>query len=602
MARRNPDEQRNRAFQAELEKAIDTHPLLGRMDGELVWRKLPHEVSARVVDATHIHLNADRRFSIPQWLWHIAHARLHIALGHPWDVRRSFERPLEFAVARCLAVNDLLFQLGIGAPPSLDGRPLVRESLPEREVGRLVMHLQTRGIPEHCLDCGGVHGGPDVIGDPPAYTAEQLANPSPWDRSITRESSAAHFASAIRNALEDSIDRAGGLVAEDTKGRLVRGPAALASRWIRTHLPIIGALLDRFRIIEDVEVCRRLDIPVAAVCDGNEEIYLNKANLNGEMEYRFVLAHELLHAGLRHGDRCGGRDPLWWNAACDFVINGWLVEMGVGRPPAIGGLYDPALKGKSSEQVYDIIHATMSEKDLEGFATGGDIRARRAGASGDWADLDGWCRNAMLNGLELHQAGRGLLPAGLVEAIRAMAQPPIQWDVELARWFEREVGQSPQRRTYARPSRRQASTPDIPRPRWQPDDEAVATFATVIDTSGSMDRILLGKALGAVASYALAREVRQVRVVFCDAVAYDAGWMAPEQLLERVDVKGRGGTRLQPGIDLVERAKDFPSLGPILIITDGYCDHFQCHRSHAILTPTGARLPFVPRGEVFRLQ
>jgi predicted metal-dependent peptidase len=128
-----------------------------------------------------------------------------------------------------------------------------------------------------------------------------------------------------------------------------------------------------------------------------------------------------------------------------------------------------------------------------------------------------------------------------------------------------------------------------------------ATFATIIDTSGSMDRGLLGKALGAVASYAQAREVRRVRMIWCDAAAYDAGWIAPEQLLERIEVRGRGGTVLQAGIDLLERADDFPKRGPVLIITDGWCDHFICRRVHALLIPAGARLPFTPKGEVFRM-
>ena len=47
----------------------------------------------------------------------------------------------------------------------------------------------------------------------------------------------------------------------------------------------------------------------------------------------------------------------------------------------------------------------------------------------------------------------------------------------------------------------------------------------MLDTSGSMDAELLGKALGAIASYATARDVPAARVVFCDAVAYDAGYL-----------------------------------------------------------------------------
>ena len=124
-------------------------------------------------------------------------------------------------------------------------------------------------------------------------------------------------------------------------------------------------------------------------------------------------------------------------------------------------------------------------------------------------------------------SGRGLVPEGLVEAIRVLAHPPIPWDVELARWFDRWFSPPERHRTYARPSRRQASTPDIPRPRYVLRDDALdgRTFGVVLDTSGSMPPELLGKALGAIASYAESREVPAARVVFCDAVPYDAGYL-----------------------------------------------------------------------------
>lgn len=159
-------------------------------------------------------------------------------------------------------------------------------------------------------------------------------------------------------------------------------------------------------------------------------------------------------------------------------------------------------------------------------------------------------------------------------------------------------------RTYARPSRRQASTPDIARPRWihQSGEADGRTFAVLIDTSGSMNRELLGKALGTIASYSLARDVPLVRVIFCDAIAYDAGYLPPEDLLTKVKVRGRGGTVLQPGIQLIEEAQDFPKNGPILIITDGECDRLTIKREHAFVMPQGAKLPFVPKGEVFRMK
>jgi predicted metal-dependent peptidase len=134
------------------------------------------------------------------------------------------------------------------------------------------------------------------------------------------------------------------------------------------------------------------------------------------------------------------------------------------------------------------------------------------------------------------------------------------------------------------------------------DDDVPRTFAVVLDTSGSMDHLLLGKALGAIASYSLAREVEAVRLIFCDAAAYDQGYVRPEEIAGRVRIKGRGGTVLQPGLDLLDQARDFPPAGPVLVITDGICDVLRVSREHAFLIPAGAGLPFTPRGPVFRVR
>jgi predicted metal-dependent peptidase len=128
------------------------------------------------------------------------------------------------------------------------------------------------------------------------------------------------------------------------------------------------------------------------------------------------------------------------------------------------------------------------------------------------------------------------------------------------------------------------------------------TFGVVLDTSGSMEKRLLAKALGAIASYSMAHEVPAARVVFCDAAAYDQGYMPPEQIATKVKVRGRGGTILQPGIDLLEHAEDFPKAGPVLVITDGICDRLRIRRDHAFLIPNGQSLPFPPVGPVFKIK
>jgi len=226
-------------------------------------------------------------------------------------------------------------------------------------------------------------------------------------------------------------------------------------------------------------------------------------------------------------------------------------------------------------------------------------------SQGEGVTLDEFYRNSLAQGLVYHTSSeRGYLPAGLVEEIQAQAHPPVPWDVELAQWFDGYFSPLEKRRTYARPSRRQSSTPDIPRARWMPmaGAEDARTFGVVLDTSISMSRKALAIALGAIANYCVSRDVPYVRVIFCDAAPYDEGYVSPEAIAYRVKVKGRGGTELQPGIDLLEKAENFPKDGPILIITDGYCEEdLKIKRAHAFLLPLNGTLPFLPRGKVFRM-
>jgi len=359
-----------------------------------------------------------------------------------------------------------------------------------------------------------------------------------------------------------------------------------------------------------------MQIHVAAVHARSGEIYINPAAGLEPGQMRFVLAHLLLHVGLRHHARYAGRDPLLWNMACDYLINNWLLEMDVGEMPRYC-LYDKEFKGETAETIYDLMARDPRRYSklgtLCGIGRGDMLDEPEWWARGDSGTLDEFYRRCMVQGLECHGANHGYLPADLIEQIRALAQPPIPWDVQLAQWFDHYFLPLEKMRSYARASRRQAATPDIPRPAlvtpWEPHHQR--TFGVVLDTSGSMSRILLAKALGAIASYSLAHDVSQVRVVFCDATAYDQGYMRPEDIAGSVRVRGRGGTVLQPGVDLLEQAQDFPTDGPLLIITDGVCDLPAISHEHAYLLPANNSFPFQwsgdrprlvrPRGPVFRL-
>ena len=526
---------------------------------------------------------AKRRGEPEAWTWVFAHLLLHNAFGHGEE---THEDPRAWTAACEATVAGFLEDLKVGRRPTA---PNVE--IPRGTTEALYNRFRTEGIPPGVEEIGTAGGRPDHSGEEDA---------SRWNRTNW----AAAFSAGLREAVREGVDRAGG-----TEPGRPTTPGERAKAWFLASYPLLGSLAAGFRVVEDAAACHAMAVTVAAVSPGRREIYVNPAAGLSEAELRFVMAHEFLHVGLAHGERRQGRDPYLWNVACDFAINDWLVEMRVGAFPTVGGLLDPELRGLSAEAIYLRIVGDLRRfrklATLRGIGLCDLLDVGDAGEPGIGSDLDAWYRAALAQGLELHdRVGRSLLPAGLVEEIRTLAMPPIPWDVRLAQWLDGFFAPLERVRTYARPSRRQGSTPDIPRPRFHVPEVPVVerTFGVVIDTSGSMSRTLLGQALGAVASYAASREVRAVRVVFCDAAAYDQGFLEADTIADRVRVVGRGGTVLQPGIDLLESAADLPKDGPILVVTDAECDRFRIRHEHAVVVPKGARLPMIPRGPVFEIE
>ena len=588
---------------------IDRHSLFGRLDGWIcpVKKDVLGKQTASVVTAGgRIYVNEDLLLSPEEWVYIIAHQRLHLAFGH-FDAAKM---PYGEEAGPSGKVDIRLWNMACDL--------YIMGFLNDLKVGRCPVR-----IPEY-----GRTGGDEVKiyqrllypGDmqEERYAADALMElihmkglESPiqdWENG--RNPYSHTFSRALNAAVLSVVEEAG----EPEKTGSCSAQTRMAVEWFLSHYPLLGGLAAGFSVIEDYQVCQKLEIQVAAVDVGKAVIYLNPAAPLEQEERKFVLAHEYLHAGLRHDSRGRGRDPLLWNIACDFVINGWLKEMQVGVMP-VSALYAKEYEGLSAESIYDSlfmdIRSAMKQITFRGYGKGdvmtgtdGNLLPGAGGRKALSPGLDVWLREALAQGLDwqIKQNGRGYLPLGLVEEIRALSMPPIPWDVKLAEWFEEHFPPIQVHHSYARPSRRQSSTPDIPRPGKviREEDQWTATFGVVLDTSGSMEKKLLGKALGSIAGYAQAREVSWVRVVFCDAQAYDAGYLAPGEIAGRVEVTGRGGTVLQPAIRFLEEAKDFPPDAPILIITDGRIeDHLWIHREHAFLMPQGSRLPFRTKGQIF---
>lgn len=615
MAKKKADDKISKTEQQMLDglSLVRRHPLFGKLGSSprIVGKEALGKSAARV-SPYGISVNKNVDLSPPEWAYVVAHCMLHLAFGH-FDAERmpgsfaesgSQSDEKKWVVSCDFALWNMACDIYIGKflADVKFGTPVVDTALLERFGGASseikIYDKLVRGnigAEENRFGVSGVGYCDMIEPDRPLVYRGGAVN-----RNVSE------FAFALADSVRTVINIAGGVGSESAKPLT---PPRQAAQWFVGHYPLLGGIAAGFRIIDtrDPDGLGINDVEIAAVDVVRGEIYVNRAaGLNSE-EWKFVLAHEYLHAGLQHHARREGRDHYLWNVACDFVINGWLREMQIGVMPRQGLLYDEKLKGMSAEEIYDELIKNLRQNSkpgtFRGYGKGDIIDEGYTARLEEPTTLDDFCRNALRSGLEYHISNdRGFIPAGLIKEIKALSVPPIPWDVELAQWFEVYFAPLEKHRSYVRPSRRQSSTPDIPRPSLLPADipENSRTYGVIIDTSGSMSPKLLGLALGAAASYSVAKEVPLVRVVFCDADAYDIGYVTPEDIAGRVEVKGRGGTVIQPAADLLENAADFPKNAPILIITDGYIeDDLNIKRDHAFLIPRGNRLPFRARGKVF---
>ena len=586
-------------FNAGWEK-VKHHPIFAPILGRTYLQRredlpYPKDGLAVVTSSGSIYCHPTRRASPEEWMRTIAHCLLHLGMEH-FQTKTSSKC---WNIACDCVVEKFLSDLKFG-------KPFYNGTLPGgiSDETKLYDRLCQDGIKiEYC--------GFGTAGE---STSDMILEHSSFNYYSRNVSYAKLFAAGLTDAVKNAVSVAAGLqssVFTDDDSSRLRTKAEEAKQWFISSYPLLGAIAANFKLIEDPHVCQRMEISIAAISSGLSEIYINPQSALSSQEMRFVMAHEFLHAALRHDIRHQWRDAYLWNVACDYVINQWLTEMGVGEAPD-GLLYDEQFKGLNAEAIYDRIVTDIRTyrklATLRGVGLGDILPVEETFTNhSNSVNLDAFYRRALAEGLEYHrEQDRGYLPEGLIEEIRALSHPPIPWDVELARWFDDRFTPIEKTRSYARPSRRQSSTPDIPRPNWVVSQASLdgRTFGVILDTSGSMDRKLLATALGAIASYSTSRDVPVARVVFCDATAYDAGYMKPEDIAGTVKVKGRGGTILQPGIDLLQNADDFPKNAPILIITDAECENRLVFngRTHAFLVPQGANLPFIPKGKVFRMR
>lgn len=165
-----------------------------------------------------------------------------------------------------------------------------------------------------------------------------------------------------------------------------------------------------------------------------------------------------------------------------------------------------------------------------------------------------------------HVTTRGTDPGDAWRWSQEILEPTVAWEPLLASAVRKATTwtNGHTHYTYQRRSRRQAAVPDVLLPGAR---RPVPRVAIVIDTSGSVDDVLLARALGEVEGVLRSIGVaeRNLTVLSCDAAVHTVTRI---RKAGDVALAGGGGTDLRVGIAAAENLRPRPQA--IIVFTDGY--------------------------------
>jgi predicted metal-dependent peptidase len=103
-----------------------------------------------------------------------------------------------------------------------------------------------------------------------------------------------------------------------------------------------------------------------AATDGRHFYYNSRfIDMLRPKEIEFLFGHEVLHCVYDHFGRRGDRDPMLFNVANDYAVNGDLKKHRVGEfITSVPCLYDSKYEGMSSEEIYDILYENAEKINL----------------------------------------------------------------------------------------------------------------------------------------------------------------------------------------------------------------------------------------------
>lgn len=296
-------------------------------------------------------------------------------------------------------------------------------------------------------------------------------------------------------------------------------------------------------------------------------------------ELLFVLANGAMHTLLHHQERGAGKTAWLWQKASDYVINAMLVKNGFTLPQYAP--YEERFADLYAEEVYDLLRSELQGESLSAeqqserirhdeSVHNEKIRAHEEQALDSDADkvqpssleaLSEEIKASLKEHLEqlFHKYDRqGELSEGLERLVPELFVSKIDWQTALAAYFDRHAKHT---HRFLPPSTKMLYR-GIYLPSFTSERLRVVT---AIDTSGSIDEVLLGRFLGEVEAIMATVPDYEIEMLCFDTRIRSHDTFLPGDRLS-YRLKGGGGTDFRVVFDYIERS--LPETQLLLFFTD----------------------------------
>tara|TARA_R110000822_G_scaffold117730_4_gene250167 strand:+ start:363 stop:1490 length:1128 start_codon:yes stop_codon:yes gene_type:complete len=365
---------------------------------------------------------------------------------------------------------------------------------------------------------------------------------------------------------------------------------AKAKTQLMLRQPFFGSIAMSLPFIEDTEID-------TMATDGKKILFnpsfVDKHSLD---EIKGVVAHEVMHVALQHPLRIGERQHRLWNMATDYAINQIVIDSGLSLPDC--GLLDSKFKGLAAETIYSRLLEDPPEESEDG--TDSWDFGKIIEPQGDDGQALSESEKSMLSDeisvmvIQAHSSAKmqGKVPAGIDDLINQLTESKVNWDEKLWLFFS---GSRPEDYTWRTPNRKMYGAYNIYMPSM--DRKGIGHIVIAIDSSCSVSSADLSKFLSEMNAISEQMGAESITVICCDTKIQSVKTFEAGEIIEEINAKGRGGTRVAPVFKHIEE-NDLPC-DALVYFTDLYVSDFPDAPDYPVLwvTTGDTQAPF---GEVVR--